>query len=103
MEPVTLLTAAQTNTPDDDILKELWGEYHLLCTTYSSDVTLQVRAKGGTTWNTASYNGEDIELTAAGAIAEVRFNEAFEYRVQTTTAGSVVVMGLYTKKWNPNP
>ena len=99
---VTLLSATHTETPADDVLKNAWGEHHLLCTTYGSDVNLQVRVPDGT-WNNASCNGEDIILGAAGAIAEVRLIPEYEYRISTGTAGSVVVSAPYTVKWNPRP
>lgn len=99
---VTLLSAGQTVTPADDVLTKAWGEHHLLCTTYGSDVGLQVRVPGGT-WVPVSYNGDAITLGAAGAMAEVRLIREYEYRAVTATAGSVVVIAPYTTKWNPSP
>ena len=108
MAVTTILKADQTATPDGDVLqgKDWWGEYHILCTTYDSDdVVLQVRDPRESTnaWNDASFNGDTIQLTQAGAIFEVRLAQELEYRVSTAAAGAVVVIAPYTVKRNFDP
>ena len=99
-----LLGTTDTATPDADVIKEVWGELHLLCQVYASnEVNLQLRAAGETTWNNASFNGDDITLSAAGAVAEVRVVPGYEYQVATATAGAEVWMDIYTIKHNPSP
>ena len=99
---VRLLSTTETETPAADVLTNAWGEHHILCQTYGSDATLQVKTPDGT-WNNASYNGSEIVLTAAGEIAEVRMIPEYEYRISTPSAGSEVFIAPYTTKHNPNP
>ena len=93
----TILATDQTETPDDQILGRDWaGEYQLLCTTYAADeVVLQVRPKGTETWNTAKFNGNDIKLTAAGDVLDVRLVRDYEYQLTTANAGAEVVIAKH--------
>ena len=92
----TILATDQTETPDDQILGRDWaGEYQLLCTTYAADeVFLQVRAPGGT-WLNAKFNGNDIKLTAAGDVLDVRLVRDYEYQLTTANAGAEVVIAKH--------
>ena len=86
-----ILKSDQTATPDADILGPDWyGEYQITCSVYGSNaVNLQIRTPGGT-WNDAMFNGNAIELTAAGDTAEVKLTKEFDYRVATDAQGAEV-------------
>ena len=95
--PHTILATDQTETPDTHILGKDWaGEYQLLCTTYAAAaVVLQVRPRGVETWNTATFNGREIKLTAVGDVLDVRLVRDYEYRLITATAGAEVVIAKH--------
>lgn len=87
-----LLATGQSETPEDNILGKDWhGEFQILCQTYGSDeVVLQARVPGTTTWNNAKFNGNEIKLTAAGDVLDVRLVRDYEYRLMTAKAGAEV-------------
>ena len=95
--PHTILAIDQTETPDEQILGKDWaGEYQLLCTTYAADeVVLQVRPRGTETWNTAKFNGQEIKLTAAGDVLDIRLVRDYEYQLSTENAGAEVVIAKH--------
>ena len=91
-----ILKTDQTETAAADILGTDWyGEYQLLCTTYTTaEVVLQVRLPGGT-WQNARYDGNEIKLTAAGDTLDVKLVKAYEYRLSTETAGAEVYIAAH--------
>ena len=106
MSSSQLLSTTDTATPDSDVIKNAWGEYQLYCKTYgTAAVKFQIRLNGesDSDWNTAVFNGNDIELTAAGEVLDIRLVQGYEYRLSTATAGAVVYISPYTVKFNPNP
>ena len=87
-----ILKSDQTATPDADILGPDWyGDYQITCSVYGSNaVNLQIRVPGSTTWNDAKFEGNDVELTAAGDTAKVELTKEFDYRVSTAAQGAEV-------------
>lgn len=98
-----ILATTQTETPPEDILDERWeGDYQLFCAVYdTTPVKLQQRvptheralAHGLAPvdgWVNAKFEGNDIELTAAGDTFIVTLARGYEYRVKTETAGAEV-------------
>jgi len=92
-----ILASTQTETPATDILDERWeGDYQLFCAVYGSDtVRLQQRvpthdiaADAG--WVDAKFDGENIELTAAGDTLIVTLARGYDYRLETDAAGAEV-------------
>ena len=94
-----ILARTQTKTPADAILDERWeGDYQIFCAAYGTNaqpVKLQqrvptqgIRPESG--WVDAKFDGNDIELTAAGDTIIVTLTRGYEYRLKTSAAGAEV-------------
>ena len=94
-----ILAKTQTKTPADAILDERWeGDYQIFCAAYSENtqpVKLQQRVptqniRPETGWVNAKFDGNDIELTAAGDTIIVTLTRGYEYRLRTEVKGAEV-------------
>ena len=92
-----ILAKTQKKTPAKDILNEHWeGDYQIFCAVYSTKpVKLQQRVPTHSTtpesgWVNAKYEGNDIELTAAGDTIIVTLARGYDYRLHTDEAGAEV-------------
>lgn len=94
-----ILAKTQTKTPADAILDEHWeGDFQIFCAAYSASaepVKLQQRVptqgiKPESGWVNAKFEGNDIELTAAGDTIIVTLTRGYEYRLKTDAIGAEV-------------
>ena len=94
-----ILARTQTKTPADAILDERWeGDFQIFCAAYTGSakpVKLQQRVptqnitpEAG--WVNAKFDGNDIELTAAGDTIIVTLTRGYDYRLKTDERGAEV-------------
>ena len=94
-----ILARTQTKTPTDAILDERWeGDYQIFCAAFGANATavkLQQRVptpniKPESGWVNAKFDGNDIELTAAGDTIIVTLTRGYDYRLKTEVVGAEV-------------
>ena len=93
-EPLELLLATETETPDDHIIKNFDGDFKVVIPTYVADVTLEVRLRA----RKSSRDGTDVAATdwitskTYTGVCEkiVPLSRNCEYRFTTTGVGSSV-------------
>ncbi len=94
-----ILAKTQTKTQTDAILDERWeGDFQIFCAVYGASaqpVKLQQRVptqgiKPESGWVNVKFEGNDIELTAAGDTIIVTLTRGYDYRLKTDTAGAEV-------------
>jgi hypothetical protein len=94
-----ILAKTQMKTPADAILDERWeGDYQIFCAAYSASaqpVKLQQRVptqniKPEAGWVDAKFEGNDIQLAAAGDTIIVTLARGYDYRLKTSVIGAEV-------------